>query len=65
MKLIYNGVYYDCLFNGLQYVIHNKILSHDEVFIETMPSALNQCRAMNAVLDELVQSRDDRLVLWD
>ena len=65
MKLIYDGLYYDCLFNGLQFVIHNKVLGHDEVFLETLPSALNQCRAMNSVLDEFVRSEDPRLVLWD
>ena len=62
MTLIYKGMYYDCYFNSVMYVIVNKALEHEEVFVETMPSAISQCRAMNAVMHEIVKSNDEGLV---
>ncbi|QEG09045.1 hypothetical protein HWC29_gp141 [Aeromonas phage 4_4572] len=64
-KLIYNGQYYDCLFNGVMYVIRNKLLEHDEVFSETMTTAITQCKALNQITSDLQNADDPRLVLWD
>lgn len=63
MKLIYKGIYYDCYFNGVMYVIVNKTLEHEECFVETMPSAINQCRAMNSVVIDLVKLGDEGLII--
>lgn len=63
MTLIYKGMYYDCFFNSVMFVIVNKALEHEECFVETMPSAISQCRAMNSVMNEIVNSKDEGLVI--